>query len=130
MSAQANLLQLYKDWRALTEDEREAIEEGDWRRVRVCQGAKAQLQPEIVRATERTHSEWRQSGIDSAILEKQVRSAVNELIYLESRNGEFITEQRRAAQAEFEQLDQSVRTVGKIQKSYAPSAPIAWETYS
>jgi uncharacterized protein (DUF3084 family) len=130
MSAQADLLQLYQDWRSLTEQEREAIEEGDWRRVHKCQSAKSELQPRIVRQTQETHDEWNRFGVDRSQLEKQVRSVVNELIYLETLNGEFIAEQRRRAQAEFDQLNQSSRKLGKVQKSYTPNAPFAWESYS
>jgi hypothetical protein len=130
MSAQANLLQLYKEWRSLTEQEREGIESGNWRQVRQCQSAKSELQPRILRETQETHQEWSRSGADRSLLEKQVRSVVNELIYLESRNGEFIAEQRQRAQSDFDELNKSGRTLGKVHKTYAPNAPIAWESYS
>jgi hypothetical protein len=130
MSAQANLLQLYQDWRGWTESEREAIAEGDWRRVKVCQGAKNQLQPKILKETEEAQVEWLRLGVDRKSMEKQLRSVVNELIYLETRNGEFIAEQRERAQAEFDRLERSGRNLSKIQKHYVTEHSIGWESYS
>lgn len=130
MSAQANLLQLYQDWRSWTEEEREAISAGDWRRVKVCQGAKNDLQPKILRETEEAQVEWRRLGVDRKSVEKQLRSVVNELIYLETRNGEFIAEQREFAKLEFARLEQAGRNLSKIQKHYAGEHSVGWESYS
>ena len=133
MSAQAILLNLYQDWRAWTEAEREAIQSNDWRRVQVCQGAKSELQPRILRQTEAAQHECSRAGGDRAILDKKVRSLINELIYLETRNGEFIAEQRALAETEFDGLERSGRNLQKIQQRYvpeAPRAPLAWESYS
>lgn len=130
MSAQANLLQLYRDWRTWTESEREAILASDWPKVKSCQNAKAQLQPLILKETELAQKECLHAGADRTVLDKQVRSLINELIYLESCNGEFITEQRALAQAEFETLQRSSRNLSRIQKHYAPGPRVAWESYS
>jgi hypothetical protein len=130
MSAQANLLQIYKDWRAWTESEREAILDGDWRKVKACQAAKADLQPMILRETEKAQKEFAGSGGDRTAIDKQVRSVVNELIYLESCNGEIIAEARRKGQEEMDALGCSGRNLAKIQKQYAPGRGAAWESYS
>lgn len=130
MSAQANLLDLYQDWRRWTESEREAILANDWRQVRICQIAKQELQPRILKETQNAQTECLQTGGSRASLDKSVRSVINELIYLESRNGEFIAEQRRAAHAEADALERSGRNLSKIQKHYAPGGLPAWESYS
>jgi hypothetical protein len=130
MSAQTTLLELYQDWRTWTETEREAISDGDWRRVKTCQSAKSELQPRILRQTEQAQIEWLQLGIDRKSMEKQLRSVVNELIYLESRNAEFIADQRATAQEEFNRLDGSRRNLSKIQKHYAGEHAVGWESYS
>lgn len=130
MSAQATLLQLYQDWRNWTEAEREAIEAGDWRRVKACQGAKSELQPRILKQTQEAQTECQRAGVDRSVLDRQVRSVVNELIYLETRNGEFIAEQRRNAEAELEALGRSGRNLAKIHKHYTTGAAAAWESYS
>jgi hypothetical protein len=130
MSAQANLLQLYQDWRAWTDSEREAILASDWRKVKSCQEAKSQLQPLILKQTEQAQKECLQAGADKTALDKRIRSVINELIYLESCNGECITEQRAQAQAEFDGLQRSGRNLTRIQKHYAPGPRMAWESYS
>ena len=130
MNAQANLLQLYQDWRTWTETEREAISDGNWRQVRVCQEAKSNLQPQILRQTEEAQGEWKRLGLDRKAMEKQLRSVVNELIYLETANAQVLSGQRNATSEELERLSQSGRTLSKIQKHYVSEAPIGWESYS
>jgi hypothetical protein len=130
MSACATLLELYQDWRRWTEAEREAILEGDWRQVKRCQGAKSELRPVILRQTEEAQLECDRDGTDRGAFDKQVRSVVNELIYLETRNGECVAEQRRIAQTEVTKIEQSGRNLAKIHQRYAPGAAAAWESYS
>ena len=130
MSARVNLLRLYQDWRGWTEAERESILANDWRQVKICQAAKHNLQARIVQQTEQAQVECDDDDAERAAFDKQIRSLVNELIYLETRNGEFITEQRRATEAELDGLQRSNRTLGKIHKRYAPDSASAWESYS
>ena len=128
--AQSHLLELYQEWRKHTETERDAISEGDWRRVKACQKAKSELQPKIVKKTEEAHAEWLRLGIDRKAMEKQLRSVVNELIYLENANAQFVAELRKSGGEELETLTRSGRTLSKIQKHYTTDAPVGWESYS
>ena len=130
MSACATLLGLYQEWRKWTETEGEAILSNDWPQVRRCQTAKSELQPRILQQTEAAQAECARDGIDRRAFDKQVRSRVNELIYLETRNGEFLAEQRNLVSAEYAALERSRNNIGRIQKRYAPGAAAAWESYS
>ena len=130
MSHQAHLLQLYQDWRTWTETEREAISEGNWRQVRLCQEAKTDLQPKILRQTEEAQGEWSRLGLDRKAMEKQLRSVVNELIYLETANARFLAEQRDSASEELDRLNHSGRNLSKISKHYVSGSAIGWESYS
>ena len=130
MSACATLLELYQEWRKWTEAEGEAILGNDWRKVLRCQAAKADLQPRILKQTEDAQAECARDGIDRRAFDKQVRSRVNELIYLETRNGEFLAEQKQIAHAEFGALERSGRNLPRIQRRYAPGTAAAWESYS
>src|SRR4051812_46668887 len=105
MPARANLLRLYQDWRNWTDAEREAILANDWRQVKICQAAKHDLQTRILQETEEAQDESAEDSADRVAFDKQIRSLINELIYLETRNGEFIAEQRGAAQAELDGLE-------------------------
>lgn len=130
MSACATLLDLYQEWRQWTHAEGESILAGDWRQVKRCQAAKAELQPRILEKTEEAHLECARDGINRPNFDKQVRSLVNELIFLETRNGEMLAEQKRALNAEYHDLKRSGRTLTRIHKQYAPSSAAAWESYS
>ena len=130
MSACATLLELYQEWRKWTETEGEAILANDWRQVNRCQAAKMDLQPRILKQTDAAQAECERDGIDRSAFNKQVRSRVNELIYLETRNAEFLAEQKEAARAENDALERSSRNFPRIRKQYASGAKAAWESYS
>jgi len=97
--------------------------------LKKCQAAKANLQGQILKQTDEARNEDSAGG-NRAAFDKQIRSVINELIYLETRNGEFIAGQRAIARAEFEAMERCGRNVSRIQKSYAPAGATAWETYS
>jgi hypothetical protein len=130
MSACSTLLELYQEWRKWTEAEGEAILENDWPKVKRCQAAKTELQPRILQQTEEAQAECARDGIDRRAFDKQLRSRVNELIYLESRNGEFLAEQRERAQAEFAALERSGRNLPRIHKQYTRNSSAGWGSYS
>jgi hypothetical protein len=130
MSACATLLELYQEWRKWTEAEGEALLANDWRQVNRCHAAKSDLQPRILKHTEEAQTECIRDGIDRKSFEKQVRSRVNELIYLETRNGEILAEQKRLTELEHSELERSSRNLPKIQRRYAAGAAAAWESYS
>jgi hypothetical protein len=130
MSACATLLELYQEWRKWTESEGEAILSNDWRQVSRCQAAKTELQPRILKQTDLAQAECARDGIDRKSFEKQVRSRVNELIYLETRNAEFLAEQKDLARKEYDALERSSRKLPKIQRRYASGAGAGWESYS
>lgn len=130
MSACATLLELYQEWRKWTHAEGEAILAGDWRQVKRCQAAKTELQPRILQQTAEAQLECERDGINRPAFDKQIRSLVNELIFLETRNGEMLAEQKRALSAEYHDLKRSGRTLTRIHKQYAPNSTAAWESYS
>jgi hypothetical protein len=130
MSAQSDLFQLYEEWRAWTNSEREAIESSDWNRVTECHTAKAELQQRIVRQTQLAQEESKDDQLVRASVDRRVRSVVNELIYLETRNGEFLADRRAQAQTELDALERSGRNLGRIHKQYSQGSAAAWESYS
>jgi hypothetical protein len=130
MSACATLLELYQEWRKWTEFEGEAILENDWPKVKRCQAAKTELQPRILEVTTEAQEECARTGMDRKAFDKQVRSRVNELIYLETRNGEFLAEQKQRAQAEWAALERSARNLPRIHKQYTRPSAAVWESYS
>lgn len=70
MSAQTILVDLYAEWRRLTEVEGGAIGTGEWSRVERQQSLKQQLKEEIVRATEQFQAEWKEAEADRTAYER------------------------------------------------------------
>src|SRR5687767_8289793 len=130
MSACAKLLDSYQEWRRCTHAEGEAILEGDWPKVKRCQATKTELQPRILKETLEAQKECERDGINRPAFDRQVRSLVNELIYLETRNGEMLAEQKTSLRTEYDALERSGRNLNRIHKQYATGAASAWESYS
>ena len=130
MSACATLLESYQEWRNWTHAEGEAILDGDWRAVKRAQAAKAELQPRIVQEMQEAQRECERDGINRPAFDKQLRSLVNELIYLETRNGEMLAEKHQTLRGEYDALRRSGRNLNRIQKQYTTGASAAWESYS
>lgn len=130
MSACATLLELYQEWRKWTHAEGESISEGNWGQVKRCQAAKTELQPRILSQTLEAQKECERDGINRPAFDRQVRSLVNELIYLETRNGEMLTELKQSLRGEYDALERSGRNLNRIHKQYTTGSAGAWESYS
>jgi hypothetical protein len=130
MSAHSYLLGLYQEWRSWSEMEGAAIQSAAWNRVDECQGAKLQLQPRIVAASETLHTELAAARQPYSAYEPQLRGIVAELIALERRNSEWLAEQRKHAQAEADSLSRTGGHLRQVRRAYAPSRESAWHSYS
>ena len=126
MNVNAELLELYQEWKQLTEKEGDAITASDWVQVRSCQKAKQQLQPRIIHATDGVKNA---PGLRSEF-EAQIRECVNELIQLETRNSEALGKRLEAAEKERSGLDQTSQRLKRVQKSYSGTRESAWDQYS
>jgi hypothetical protein len=125
--AQKDLFQAYADWRTWTEAERAGIMAGDWKRVEECQSQKSRLQTVIIQLTPEAQKE---TGKDAPILERHLRLIVDELIVLETNNGEIISLQRAQAQAEYAELNKTSQKLRKVQRGYGMAPATAWQSYS
>lgn len=130
MKAKQELLEAYDAWRAFSEREGVAILASDWPAVAACQDAKRQLQPQIIRLTEAAQQEWAKAGFDWADVQRDVRAVVGMLMGLETRNSEILADKRRATETELAGLDGARRKLHRVQRSYAPDRPVAWQSYS
>ena len=126
MDANAHLLELYQEWKRLTEQEGAAIRASDWVGVRHCQKTKQELQPQIIRATDAAkHAPRRERE-----LEGQIRECVNELIRLETRNSETLEKRLEEVEKSRHELDQTSHRLKRVQKSYTGSRGSSWDEYS
>ncbi len=121
MNPELEFAALLDQWRSLSEDEGKAIAAGSWNHVEQLQSAKSLLQPRIDEVRPR---------IAPARHESQFRPLIESLIQLERRNQALVDQRRATAQEQERTLNRSDRNLRQIQKSYVPSAPNLWHSYS
>lgn len=126
MDHSAQLLELYQQWKSLTEREGAAIHASDWVEVRRCQKQKQQLQPEIIRVTGLTKT----SPGTGSQFNARIRECINELIQLESANNVTLEKRLESARKEKDGLDLTSHRLRQVHKSYVPSTGNAWNQYS
>ncbi len=130
MSARDYLHDLYGRWRSLTKQETEAIQIAAWSQVELCQVTKRELQNEIVQALEELQGELKFHGAKRADIEKEFRPLLEELIVLETRNGELLATQKQRNLRQQAEADRSTRTLRQVRGAYAPGNGPAWVSYS
>ncbi len=130
MTAKQTLVELYQEWRRLTEAEGEAIRQASWTQVDYYQTAKRKLQPQIVTVTEQFQDELPPAGPERAEGEQFFRKQLGELIQLEVQNGSSISSHRAQLEAERAKTDQSRRNLRQLREYYAPNRCANWQSYS
>lgn len=98
----------------MSEAEGEAIRTSEWPQVRHCQNAKAQLQREIVAATEAVNT----GAHSPEALRNHFQPVLEHLIQLELRNNSWLGQQRETLEEERDQMNQSQRNLSQIRRSY------------
>ena len=122
MNASVQLLELYDQWKHLTEQEGAGILASDWTEVRRCQLSKQELQPEIIRVSNQVKNASR----ESEEFEPRLRERINELIRLETNNSANLETRLKSKRQEKESLDRTSQRLRQIHKSYVPSPASVW----
>jgi hypothetical protein len=130
MSASHELEADYQEWQRLAEAEGDAIRAGNWLQACDCQNALKSLQPRIIEHTARAQQEWADDASSRTLSEENLRSIVTQLIELERRNYSLLDSRLHSARAEMNKLDLANHTLNRIQRSYAPSRPPGWSSFS
>ena len=128
MNATVQLLELYEQWKHLTEREGAAILASDCMEVRDCQQKKQKLQPEIIKVSDLVKDSSRPA--DGSDFEPRLRECINELIQLETNNSATLETRLNATRQEKENLDRTSNRLRQIHKSYVPSQASVWNQYS
>lgn len=126
MNPGTDLLELFQQWKSLTEKEGAAILASDWAEVRRCQQVKQQLQPQIVRASDAAGS----SHGPGSGFQARIRQCVNELIQLETHNNTTLGERLESTRREKDGLDRTSHRLRQVHKSYVPAHGNVWNQYS
>jgi hypothetical protein len=124
------LLDLYQQWKALTEEEGAAILASDWEAVARCQKKKQLLQPLILRASESQNAGNGESSKGDSYLQDRIREAVNELIQLETKNSATLSERITTANAKRDNLNRTSKQLRQVHRSYVPAQGSVWNQYS
>lgn len=130
MSASSDLEADYLEWRRLAEAEGEAISSGDWLQASSCQNSLRHLQARIIEDTARMEQEWSKDDANRLALEAHLRGLVRHLIELEQRNFSLLDRRIQSARSELDVLKQANHTLNRIQRSYAPTRPASWSSFS
>jgi hypothetical protein len=130
MDAATDLMGILAEWRKLTEREAQAILCNDWKNVAEQQQRKAQLREPISRARElaaaaRATSERAGSGV-----EDKLNGVVTELVALETRNRDVLNAKRLGWQAELERVNEAVRNLRGVRRTYGGAHSHRWHSYS
>lgn len=130
ISAEAALLEAYEEWRRIAEIEGEAIRSGNWTVATDCHARLRALQPRITRFAGDARKEWTRTGADLATKEQHLREIILGLIELEKRNSAFLAASQETARQQLGQLDCARKTLKRVQRSYSPSRPPVWNSFS
>jgi predicted RNase H-like nuclease (RuvC/YqgF family) len=122
MNASVELLELYDQWKQLTEREGAGILASDWAEVHRCQKSKQELQPEIIKVSDQVKKASQQSGG----FEPRLRERINALIQLETSNSANLETRLESTRQERESLDRTSQRLRQIHKSYIPSQAAVW----
>lgn len=130
MSAESALFEAYREWRRLSRACQKAISQRNWSFLLRCQSAIQEIQSFTASATRQVREEWRQSNVDFAAKENELRALILELRDLAESNTRQLQTARAAAICRREQLERAGRNLRRIQGSYASAKPPAWTTFS
>lgn len=122
MEASVQLLELYDQWKQLTEREGAGILASDWTEVHRCQKSKQELQPEIIKVS----TQVKKASQQSEELEPRLCERINELIRLERSNSANLETRLESTRQEKESLDRTSQRLRQIHKSYIPSQAAVW----
>jgi hypothetical protein len=126
MTPEAQLLELYQQWRALTHAETAAIQEGNWDRLLEAQNQKKSLQERIDAAeSERSRSaEGQRPG------ELGLNETLHELILLEQQNASALAARQQELEFEQREIDNSRTNLRQLKRAYSASPSAVWQSYS
>jgi len=125
----SGLTSLLTEWRRLTEEEGQAIRNGNWTGLADQQAGKAQLQTEISRL-QGLFATVSDPAIGSSHLDPGLEPLVRELLALEARNRDLLAARRLDHQAESRGLAKTTRDLTNMRRAYGRSPNLHWQSYS
>jgi len=130
MDTAVDLMSVLAEWRRLTEREAQAILSDDWKKIAEQQQRKAQLREAITRAHELADAAPATRERAGGARESALHAAVTELVALETRNREVLSAKRLGLQAELERVNEAVRNLRGVRRTYGGAHSHRWHSYS
>jgi hypothetical protein len=130
MTADAALLESYREWRRLAELQGEATRARDWSLVADYQNQLSALQPTITRLARQARENWLSDGVNRAEKENHLRGIISDLIELESQNNASLAAAKEVTRKQLDQLDSARQNLKRVQRSYSPLRPAVWNSFS
>jgi len=130
MNFTADLMSVLAEWRRLTEHEAQAILNDDWKSVAEQQHCKLQLREQINRARELAGARRTTSKTVGGEAEDKLKAVVTELVALETRNRDVLNAKRQGRQAECERVNETVRNLRDVRRTYGGVQSHRWHSYS
>jgi hypothetical protein len=118
MSAEAELINAYREWYRLAEAESKAIQTRNWNLLSDCQTAIKDFQTLVSRLTVESREEWDRTGCNRAEKERHIQVLVGGLIELTRQNQTALLAARHTAQQRLDQLGEAGRNLKRLQRSY------------
>jgi hypothetical protein len=124
----SELTRALKEWRSLSDRERDAILNDNWSGLAEHQARKSALQEEIRRALalaspplDGSHAVRETGGLEAVIVE---------LIGLEKRNGDLLATRRRLHEAQTQHMGRTLRDLHGVRRAYGVNRGSHWHSYS
>jgi hypothetical protein len=130
MNLTADLMSVLAEWRRLTEREAQAILNDDWKSVAEQQQHKLQLHEQITRARELAGAARTTGTMGGGGSEDKLKEVVTELVALETRNRDVLNAKRQSRQAECARVNETVRNLRGVRRTYGGIQSHRWDSYS
>jgi hypothetical protein len=118
MSAENELMDVYRDWLRLVQAENKAIQTRNWSLLAECHAAIRNYQHQVARLTPEARAEWQRAGDGFAEKESRLRDVVAELLELTRQNHDRLLARRAAARKQLDRLGSVGQNLKQIRRSY------------
>jgi hypothetical protein len=129
MNAQQETAKILEQWLQLSQAEAGAIQRAAWADLKEIQAAKTHLQKDLAQARKKWEAENAGNTLSNSG-KHPFHAELGRLISLATRNGELLAAQLRRAHAKRDSLNEAIRNLRKVQRSYSAKARGVLNCYS
>lgn len=124
------LEQLLREWKSLTVEERRLIDSDDWNSLEDLHDKKALFQRLIQEAENSLFRGDMLSSERKAFEKTRLRRWIEELLRMESDNGELLAQKLSRADSQLKVSEKTIRSLRHVQQAYGVGMRSFWHAYS